>query len=35
MNIIIREEIQRLKAAYPKMSHKQAFSRAAKNVRIN
>ncbi|KAI5679219.1 hypothetical protein M9H77_10169 [Catharanthus roseus] len=30
-NYFIREEIRRLKAAYPKMSHKQAFSRAAKN----
>ncbi|KAK2977491.1 hypothetical protein RJ640_016119, partial [Escallonia rubra] len=27
-----REEIRRLKASYPKMTHKQAFSAAAKNV---
>lgn len=29
---IIREEIARLKIQHPDMSHKQAFSTAAKNV---
>lgn len=28
-----REEIKRLKTLYPNMTHKQAFSTAAKNVR--
>ena len=32
MYIISREEIRRLKAKYPNMTHKEAFSAAAKNV---
>ncbi|CAI9092944.1 OLC1v1028323C1 [Oldenlandia corymbosa var. corymbosa] len=31
-NLFIGEEIQRLKAIYPTITHKQAFSMAAKNV---
>ena len=36
-NVILvkcREEIKRLKAENPKMAHKEAFSTAAKNVRL-
>ncbi|KAF5940101.1 hypothetical protein HYC85_021268 [Camellia sinensis] len=33
-NNFIKEEIRRLKAKYPNMTHKEAFSAAAKNVHV-
>jgi len=34
-DLIFRDEIQRIKAGNPDISHREAFSAAAKNVRSN
>jgi hypothetical protein len=33
IRFVVRQEIKRIKAVEPKMTHKEAFSTAAKNVR--
>lgn len=35
MEFMCREEIKRLKAIDPSITHKEAFSTAAKNVRVS
>jgi hypothetical protein len=35
ISCVVREEIKRIKAVEPKMTHKEAFSTAAKNVSIH